>query len=51
MTSREYIHDIIEPRNESYISRLYDYVMLVAIVIGIIPLVFREQPRISGTLT
>lgn len=46
MTSREYIHDIIEPRNESYISRLYDYVMLVAIVIGIIPLVFREQPRI-----
>ena len=46
MTSREYIHDLIEPRNESYISRLYDYVMLVAIVIGIIPLVFREQPRI-----
>lgn len=46
MTSREYIHDLIEPRNESYISRLYDYVMLVAIVIGIVPLMFRDQPRI-----
>lgn len=46
MTSREYIYELIEPRNDRYISRLYDYVMLVAIVIGIVPLLFREQPRI-----
>lgn len=46
MTSREYIYELIEPRNDRFISRLYDYVMLVAIVIGIVPLLFREQPRI-----
>ena len=38
MTRREYIHELIEPRNDSCISRLYDYVMLVVIVIGIFPL-------------
>lgn len=48
MSSREYIHELIEPRHESFISRLYDYVMLAAIVIGIVPLLFREQVRLFG---
>lgn len=43
MTFREKIYQIIEPRNENIISRLYDWIMLVAIVIGIFPLMFKEQ--------
>ena len=46
MTTRECIRELIEPRNESSLSRVYDWVMLVAIVIGILPLMFREQPTI-----
>ena len=46
MTFREKIYQIIEPRNENIISRLYDWIMLVAIVIGLLPLMFREQPQI-----
>ena len=41
MTIREQIREIIEPRNESIYSRLYDWAMLSAIVIGILPLMFR----------
>ena len=43
MAAREQIRELIEPRNESSFSRLYDLVMLAAIVIGILPLMFREQ--------
>ena len=43
MTLRERITEIIEPRNENTLSRAYDWMMLVAIVIGILPLMFREQ--------
>ena len=43
MTLRERITEIIEPRNENTFSRAYDWMMLVAIVIGILPLMFREQ--------
>ena len=46
MTIREKIFQIIEPRNENVTSRLYDWVMLLAIVIGLLPLMFREQPQI-----
>lgn len=46
MAAREQIRELIEPRNESSFSRVYDWVMLVAIVIGILPLMFREQPTI-----
>ena len=46
MTLRERITEIIEPRNENTLSRAYDWLMLVAIVIGILPLMFREQYRI-----
>ena len=46
MMTREYIRELIEPRNDSSYSRIYDWIMLVAIVIGIIPLLYREQPTI-----
>lgn len=47
MTTREKIRELIEARNERWFSsRLYDWVMLAAIIVGILPLVFREQPRI-----
>lgn len=46
MKLRERITEIIEPRNENIYSRAYDWVMLVAIVIGILPLMFRGQNRV-----
>ena len=46
MQIRRIIHQIIEPRNESIYSRAYDFVMLVAIIIGILPLMFRTQIKL-----
>lgn len=49
MTLRQKIYSIVEPRyntNDGTVSRVYDWVMLVAIIIGIIPLMFREQTRL-----
>ncbi len=46
MAAREQIREMIEPRKDSTSSQIYDWVMLAAIVIGILPLVFREQPTI-----
>lgn len=46
MTTREQIRELIEPRNEGSFSRVYDWVMLIAIVAGIFPLLFREQPKL-----
>lgn len=43
---RRRIYNIIEPRIGTRISRLYDAIMLIAIVIGIIPLMFRTQHQI-----
>ena len=40
------IDKIVEPRGESTASRIYDYIMLVAIFIGITPLMFRTQHKI-----
>ena len=39
----EKINNVIEPNKENSISRLYDFLMLIAIVIGVFPLMFREQ--------
>ena len=41
--TKKYIRELIEPRNDSSSSRIYDWFMLVAIVVGILPLLFREQ--------
>ena len=52
MTLRQKIYSIVEPRyntNDGTVSRVYDWVMLVAIIIGIIPLMFREQTRLFYT--
>ncbi len=49
MNIRQKIYSIVEPRynnQDSLIARSYDWVMLVAIVIGIIPLMFREQTKL-----
>ena len=46
MGIRNKLNDIVEPRGENKLSRAYDWLMLVAIVIGILPLMFREQYRI-----
>ena len=43
---RQSIYNIIEPRNESKASRVYDYAMLAAIVVGILPLMFRGQSQL-----
>lgn len=46
MIDRECIRELIEQRKDTFSSRIYDSIMLVAIVIGILPLMFREQPTI-----
>lgn len=43
---REKIKNIIEPRNENNFSRIYDVIMLSAILIGILPLMFRTQYKL-----
>lgn len=40
---REKIFDLVETGRESVSSKVYDYLMLLFIVLGIIPLAFREQ--------
>lgn len=42
-TWRKKLFDIIETESHSLISRIYDWLMLVVIVISLIPLAFREQ--------
>lgn len=46
MVKRVFIRELIEPMNDSSSSRVYDWIMLAAIVIGILPLMFREQPKL-----
>lgn len=48
MSWREKVKEIVESGNENIYSRAYDWVMLAAIGIGILPLMFREQNRIFG---
>lgn len=44
MLLREKIYRLIEPRNRStFASRAYDFTMLIAIIIGIWPLMFKTQ--------
>ena len=46
MSIREKINYLIEPHKENKLSHWYDCIMLVAIVIGIFPLMFRTQYRL-----
>lgn len=47
MQIRKEIYRLVEPRNkENYASRLYDFVMLIVIAIGIFPLMFRTHYKI-----
>lgn len=48
-TIRQKIFEIVEPRyngQDSLRARVYDWIMLFAIAIGIFPLMFREQTRL-----
>ena len=42
----EKINNVIEPNKENNFSRAYDCIMLMAIVIGILPLLFRTQYKL-----
>ena len=42
----EKINNVIEPNKENIISRVYDSIMLIAIVIGVLPLMFRTQYKL-----
>lgn len=42
----EKINSIIEPRRENLFSQFYDWTMLIAIIIGIVPLMFRSQNKL-----
>ena len=42
MVSRKWISDLVEPRKAGVLSQVYDCLMLVAIVMGTVPLLFRE---------
>ena len=49
MGIREKIYNIVEPRynsHDSIQSRIYDWCMLIAIIIGVFPLMFRVQSRL-----
>lgn len=49
MALRERIYNLIEPKynnKDSFLSRLYDWVMLIAIFVAIIPLMFRENNKL-----
>lgn len=49
MNFRKRIYSIVEPRynnQDSIKARAYDWIMLVAIIISIIPLMFREQTKL-----
>lgn len=46
MDIRRVINIIVEPRKDNKLSRIYDWAMLGAIIIGIIPLMFRSQSKL-----
>ena len=46
MINRKWISDLVEPRKEGAFFQAYDYLMIVAIIIGTVPLLFREQIKL-----
>lgn len=46
MINRACIRELIEPKKGTLSSRMYDSIMLAAIVVGILPLMYREQPTL-----
>ena len=40
--NRKKINDLVEPMKEGWLSLVYDFIMLIAIIIGTIPLFYRE---------
>lgn len=41
-----FISNVIEPRTDNIYSRAYDWLMLLAIALGVLPLMFREQTEL-----
>jgi len=50
MNWRRRIYEIIEPKNPSTISKVYDYLMLIVIIMSILPLVTRTELLIFAVL-
>ena len=46
MQLRQQISEMVDAKNETRISRIYDSIMLAAIIIGILPLMFRSQNKL-----
>ena len=46
MDIRTRINNVVEQRKENKYSRCYDLIMLIAIVIGVFPLMFRSQCKL-----
>ncbi len=46
MKFRNFLHQLVEPKKANRWCRLYDLVMLIAIIIGIVPLMFRNHIRL-----
>ena len=49
MSLRERIYEIVEPHyntQDGVMTRVYDWTMFAAIIIGIFPLMFREQTKL-----
>ncbi|MBP5649886.1 MAG: ion transporter [Bacteroidales bacterium] len=46
MISRKWIGDLVEPRKEGAFSTAYDFLMIVAIIMGTVPLLFRVQIKL-----
>ena len=40
--NRKWINNMVEPMREGWLSKVYDFIMLIAIIIGTVPLLFRE---------
>lgn len=46
MDIRTRINNVVEPRKENKYSHCYDFIMLIAIAIGVFPLMFRTQCKL-----
>ena len=46
MINRKWISNLVEPRKEGALSQAYDYMMIAAIIMGTIPLLFRDQTKL-----
>jgi voltage-gated potassium channel len=44
------IYQIIEPAEDNILSKIYDIIMMVAIVVSLIPLAFKETSKLFNVV-